>query len=94
MGIHIHAMSKCELVEAVLNAVEGGRQCIIGNHNLHSLYMWLHEPRMREFYSLSGLYPHRWHVPCLVGAAAGIAPQAGTPDGLYGSSSASQPRKR
>ncbi len=51
MGIHIHAMSKCELVEAVLNAVEGGRQCIIGNHNLHSLYMWLHEPRMREFYS-------------------------------------------
>ena len=57
LGIRIHALSKRELVDCVSQAVDGRKRHIIGNHNLHSLYMWFHEPRMREFYSLTD-YTH------------------------------------
>jgi N-acetylglucosaminyldiphosphoundecaprenol N-acetyl-beta-D-mannosaminyltransferase len=53
LGIRIHALSERELVDCVSKAIAGRRQCIIGNHNLHSLYMWFHEPLMREFYALA-----------------------------------------
>ncbi len=56
-GIRVHALSKRELVDCVSRAVTSRARCIIGNHNLHSLYMWFHEPRMREFYSLTD-YTH------------------------------------
>jgi len=52
LGIRIH-----ELVDTVSQAVVGRSKCIIGNHNLHSLYMWFHQSRMREFYSLAD-YTH------------------------------------
>jgi len=57
LGIRVHALSKRELVDCVSQAVARRARCIIGNHNLHSLYMWFHEPRMREFYSLTD-YTH------------------------------------
>jgi hypothetical protein len=56
-GIQLHALSKHELVDAVAQAITSSGRCIIANHNLHSLYMWLHEPRMREFYCLAD-YTH------------------------------------
>jgi N-acetylglucosaminyldiphosphoundecaprenol N-acetyl-beta-D-mannosaminyltransferase len=57
LGIRIHALSKRELVDCVSQAIDGRTQHIIGNHNLHSVYMWFHEPRMRDFYSLTD-YTH------------------------------------
>ena len=57
LGIRVHALSKRELVGCISQAVTHGVRYIIGNHNLHSLYMWFHEPRMREFYSLTD-YTH------------------------------------
>jgi N-acetylglucosaminyldiphosphoundecaprenol N-acetyl-beta-D-mannosaminyltransferase len=57
LGIRIHALSERELVDCVSKAIAGPTRCIIGNHNLHSLYMWFHEPRMREFYALAD-YTH------------------------------------
>ena len=57
LGIRIHALSKRELVDCVSKAIDGRTRHIIGNHNLHSLYMWFHEPQMREFYSLTD-YTH------------------------------------
>ncbi len=57
LGIRIYALSKRKLVEGVSQAVTDRSRCIIGNHNLHSLYMWFHEPRMREFYALTD-YTH------------------------------------
>jgi N-acetylglucosaminyldiphosphoundecaprenol N-acetyl-beta-D-mannosaminyltransferase len=56
-GIRVHTLSKRELVDCVSRAVATGARCIIGNHNLHSLYMWFQEPRMREFYSVTD-YTH------------------------------------
>jgi N-acetylglucosaminyldiphosphoundecaprenol N-acetyl-beta-D-mannosaminyltransferase len=50
-------LTKYELVDTVAQAVAGRVRCIIGNHNLHSLYLWFHDPRMREFYSLTD-YTH------------------------------------
>jgi N-acetylglucosaminyldiphosphoundecaprenol N-acetyl-beta-D-mannosaminyltransferase len=57
LGIPIHALSERELVDCVSKAIAGRTRYIIGNHNLHSLYMWFHEPRMREFYALAD-YTH------------------------------------
>ena len=57
LGIRIHALSKRELVGCVSQAVTRRSRYIIGNHNLHSLYTWFHEPKMREFYSLTD-YTH------------------------------------
>src|ERR1035441_4610114 len=57
LGIRVHTLSERELVDCVSKAIAGPTRCIIGNHNLHSLYMWFHEPRMREFYALAD-YTH------------------------------------
>ena len=57
LGIRIQALSKLDLVEIITQAVKSRARYIIGNHNLHSLYTWFHEPRMREFYSLAD-YTH------------------------------------
>lgn len=51
LGIHLHAMTKQDLVSTVVQAVDARTRCIIGNHNLHSLYLWGNEPKMRDFYS-------------------------------------------
>jgi N-acetylglucosaminyldiphosphoundecaprenol N-acetyl-beta-D-mannosaminyltransferase len=53
LGIRLHAMTKQDLVDAVVQAVSDRRRCVIGNHNLHSLYFWTHESKMRDFYSLT-----------------------------------------
>ncbi|HLY62262.1 MAG TPA: WecB/TagA/CpsF family glycosyltransferase [Terriglobia bacterium] len=52
-GIRLHALSKIDLVREVSHAVTNHSTSIIGNHNLHSLYLWFQEPRMREFYSFA-----------------------------------------
>lgn len=51
LGIRLHAMTKRDLVDAAAEAVDHRARCIIGHHNMHSLYLWCHEPKMREFYS-------------------------------------------
>lgn len=51
LGVRLHTMTRHDLVQTVVHAMDDRRQCIIGNHNLHSLYLWSHEPKMREFYS-------------------------------------------
>jgi N-acetylglucosaminyldiphosphoundecaprenol N-acetyl-beta-D-mannosaminyltransferase len=65
LGIRIHAMSKRELVDCVSQAVNGRTRRIIGNHNLHSLYVWFHEPRIREFYSMTD-YTHIDGMPLVL----------------------------
>jgi len=51
LGIRLHAMTGNEIVAAIGRAVRDSRGYVIANHNLHSLYCWFHEPKMREFYS-------------------------------------------
>jgi len=49
-GIRLDAMTKRDLVAVVAEAVGDRAQRIIANHNLHSLYFWCREPKLREFY--------------------------------------------
>jgi N-acetylglucosaminyldiphosphoundecaprenol N-acetyl-beta-D-mannosaminyltransferase len=57
LGLQIQTLSKLELVSIVSEAVQKRARAIVGNHNLHSLYVCFNEPRMRAFYSLSD-YTH------------------------------------
>jgi N-acetylglucosaminyldiphosphoundecaprenol N-acetyl-beta-D-mannosaminyltransferase len=51
LGIRLHAMTKHDLIGVVVQAVNDRARCVIGNHNLHSLYFWSHQSKMRDFYS-------------------------------------------
>jgi exopolysaccharide biosynthesis WecB/TagA/CpsF family protein len=57
LGIRVHAMTKSDLISSVNQAVRTQAQYIIGNHNLHSLYCWFHESKMREFHATAN-YTH------------------------------------
>jgi N-acetylglucosaminyldiphosphoundecaprenol N-acetyl-beta-D-mannosaminyltransferase len=50
LSISVNALSKHDLIDLVAKAVENHRRYVIGNHNLHSIYLSHTEPRMREFY--------------------------------------------
>jgi N-acetylglucosaminyldiphosphoundecaprenol N-acetyl-beta-D-mannosaminyltransferase len=49
-GIRVHPLTLSELNEVVANPCEEGRKHIIANHNLHSIYLYYHDPKMRAFY--------------------------------------------
>ena len=53
LGVRVHAMSIVDLIELVARAVEVGGQTIVANHNLHSIYLYHHCPKMRSFYQMS-----------------------------------------
>jgi len=53
LGIRLHAMTKHDLVDVAVHATNSRTQCVIGNHNLHSLYFWSLEPKMRAFYAVA-----------------------------------------
>jgi N-acetylglucosaminyldiphosphoundecaprenol N-acetyl-beta-D-mannosaminyltransferase len=49
-GLPVNRMTQNDLIELVADAVNRHERYVIGNHNLHSIYLSFHEPRMREFY--------------------------------------------
>jgi N-acetylglucosaminyldiphosphoundecaprenol N-acetyl-beta-D-mannosaminyltransferase len=50
LGLRLSAMTKRDLLGAVADAIDHCARRVIANHNLHSLYLWCHEPKTREFY--------------------------------------------
>ena len=52
-GIRLDALSNRGLVDIVSRELENPGLSIIGNHNLHSLYLWFHDLRVQEFYRLN-----------------------------------------
>lgn len=50
LGICIHPMTITELTALVRNQVLQGGKCVIANHNLHSLYLYHREPKLRAFF--------------------------------------------
>ena len=50
MDLRVHPISDSEVVSLVSKAIADDERCIIANHNLHSVYLWYHERRMRQFY--------------------------------------------
>jgi N-acetylglucosaminyldiphosphoundecaprenol N-acetyl-beta-D-mannosaminyltransferase len=51
LGCKVHAVTAEELTDLVEEAVEGREPCIVANHNLHSLYLYQRDPKMRELFS-------------------------------------------
>lgn len=65
LGIRLQAITKFDLVNVAVHAVDHRVRCIIGNHNLHSLYLLCHEPKMREFHSRAD-YTHIDGMPLVL----------------------------
>ncbi len=53
LGIKVNAFVKEDLVTLVDEAVSNNEKYIIGNHNLHSLYLFHHDKNMQEFYQIA-----------------------------------------
>lgn len=50
LGIEVDTVTFCEVKHIIALAVTQGQRWIIANHNLHSLYLFHHDPKMRAFY--------------------------------------------
>jgi N-acetylglucosaminyldiphosphoundecaprenol N-acetyl-beta-D-mannosaminyltransferase len=58
LGLRVNALTKRELLDAIQSAVQKhAENCIIGNHNLHSVYLFHRDAEMRRFYDRN-LYTH------------------------------------
>lgn len=50
LGLRVHAMRFSDLLEVMRESIGFRRRCLIGHHNLHSVYLYHHDDKMREFY--------------------------------------------
>ncbi len=53
LGIRLNLMTLEDVVNVTARAIATHARCIIGNHNLHSLYFLYKEPKMREYHTLA-----------------------------------------
>lgn len=53
IGVNVHRLSKEELYNFICAAIDNNEQQIISNHNLHSIYLYHHDAKMRSFYAKS-----------------------------------------
>ncbi|HAX76089.1 MAG TPA: glycosyltransferase [Cyanobacteria bacterium UBA11372] len=51
LGIQVNPLTIPELNALIANAVEFGDRRIIANHNLHSIYLYHHDAKMRSFFA-------------------------------------------
>jgi N-acetylglucosaminyldiphosphoundecaprenol N-acetyl-beta-D-mannosaminyltransferase len=51
LGITVHALSLPLLNVLVAEAIRRNQRWIIANHNLHSVYLYHHDPKMRAFFT-------------------------------------------
>ena len=51
LGTPLHALTQGDLCRLINRTVSRGEKLIIGHHNLHSLYLYQHDTKMREFYA-------------------------------------------
>ena len=64
LGTRVDALTIPELNALVAETIERGEQRIIANHNLHSIYLYHHDPKMRAFYAQAS-YTRGWNGPSL-----------------------------
>jgi len=54
LGVAVDPLTIPELNALVSKAVDSGDRFVIANHNLHSIYLWRRDARMRAFYTKAG----------------------------------------
>ncbi len=50
LGITVHPLKMAELNSLLAEAIERDEKIVVANHNLHSLYLFLKNAKVREFY--------------------------------------------
>ena len=50
LGVKVNALTIAGLNQLIKSAVENERKMVIANHNLHSVFLFHHEEKMRSFY--------------------------------------------
>jgi N-acetylglucosaminyldiphosphoundecaprenol N-acetyl-beta-D-mannosaminyltransferase len=53
LGVRVTPMPALTLYGVIEGAIESGRRCVIGNHNLHSVYLFHRDAKMRRYYELA-----------------------------------------
>ncbi|HEY7636813.1 MAG TPA: WecB/TagA/CpsF family glycosyltransferase [Gemmatimonadales bacterium] len=53
LGVPVNAINVELLFELVEDAIASGNRRVIANHNLHSVYLYHHDAKMRQYYSLA-----------------------------------------
>src|SRR4051812_22482201 len=53
LGVRVHPMPARTLHAVIEEAIDSGRRCIIGNHNLHSVYLFHRDAKMRRYYEIA-----------------------------------------
>lgn len=51
LGCKVHAVTAPDLTDLVESAVDSHESCIIANHNLHSVYLYQRDAKLRDFFS-------------------------------------------
>jgi N-acetylglucosaminyldiphosphoundecaprenol N-acetyl-beta-D-mannosaminyltransferase len=51
LGVRVDGLTTATLYRAIAEAVESGPRTVIGNHNLHSIYLYHRDAKMRRFYA-------------------------------------------
>ena len=51
LGVRVDGLTTDALYRAIAEAVESGHRTVIGNHNLHSIYLYHRDAKMRRFYA-------------------------------------------
>src|ERR1039458_10506338 len=57
MGLRVNPMSDADVVSLVSDAIRNRHHIIVAHHNLHSVYLWHKQERMRLFYA-NAAYTH------------------------------------
>ncbi len=53
LSARLDALTNDDVVRLMEETIENEESRVIGNHNMHSMYLWYHEPAIRDFYSLA-----------------------------------------
>ena len=72
LDLRLNMFSADDISRLVSGAVHNCQHSVIANHNLHSVYMWYHEPRMREFYEVADYIHIDGMSLVLLGNALGV----------------------
>jgi N-acetylglucosaminyldiphosphoundecaprenol N-acetyl-beta-D-mannosaminyltransferase len=51
MGLKVNPISEADVVSLTSDAIRNRHHIVVANHNLHSVYLWHHQERMRLFYT-------------------------------------------
>ena len=55
LGSEITPLTMAELQEVIAQAVREGQRWVLANHNLHSVYLFQRDPKLREFFAQARL---------------------------------------